>query len=53
MTMKKKSYNGATAYVSPELTCTDISVETGFAASGETFDDMALDAPDYGDGVTL
>lgn len=32
--MKKKIFNGETPYVAPELVCTEISVEQGFAASG-------------------
>ena len=35
--MKKKIFNGETPYVAPELVCTEISVEQGFAASTVTF----------------
>ena len=52
--MKQEKLYGDPMYASPTLTCTEITVEQGFAQSDpESMYSMPLDAPDYTDGVTL
>lgn len=52
MLMVQKSIDGAVIYEAPVMFSAEVSVENGFAAS-EGVNSMSLDAPDYGEGVTL
>lgn len=52
MLMVQKSIDGAVIYEAPVMISAEVSVENGFAAS-EGVNSMSLDAPDYGEGVTL
>lgn len=46
--MKHDTSNDATLYVAPEISVMEISVEKGFAQSGE--ESYGFTAPDYGFG---
>lgn len=51
--MKKDELNQAGTYTAPELCLAEISVESGFAFSGEDQDQTTIFINPYGEGETI